>query len=438
MFPVLSAVSIAGDYLKTRRDRASEEGFKPSIRFLNGEVHHWYRMVLGYPDHLVASLFERLSVKRTSRVLDPFCGSGTTLVECMKRGVASVGIDANPVAVLASLAKTTWNLDSKRLVDMAQQVRRRAEFAYARNSFTADPTYRYFMKSGMLKRGWISPRPLKKALAIKQSLNASRFTEKYKRILRLCLLSEVVHHASNVKFGPEIYCATKKRDTLVFEGFYERVEEVAADLGKVGSLPHAKSSVIEGDARQSSSLMHRRSFTHCICSPPYPTEHDYTRNSRLELAFLECVTDLESLRKIKRTMIRSHTKGIYKGDRDAESAKDHEVITRLVSRLRKEVGDAVGFVGLYPDVVAHYFGGMKRHFRDLATLLVPGARCAYVVGDQSSYRGIHIPTAKILGTILESLNFADIQIVRWRGRWSTARSNRVDENVLLFSMPARG
>src|SRR5260370_28240006 len=140
------------------------------------------------------------------------------------------------------------------------------------------------MSRGSVSGGWTSHKRRKKALAIKQSLNASRFTEKYKRILRLCLLSEVVQHASNVKFGPEIYCATKKRDTVVFEGFYERVEEVAADLGKVGSLPHAKSSVIEGDARQSSSLMRRRSFTHCICSPPYPTEHDYTRNSRLALA----------------------------------------------------------------------------------------------------------------------------------------------------------
>jgi hypothetical protein len=128
------------------------------------------------------------------------------------------------------LAKTTWNLDSKRLLDIAQQVRSRAEFAYARSSFTTDPTYRYIVKSGMLKRGWISPKPLKKALAIKQSLDTSGRTEKYKRILRLCLLSEVVHHASNVKFGPEIYCAAKKKDAPVFEGFYERIEQVAADL----------------------------------------------------------------------------------------------------------------------------------------------------------------------------------------------------------------
>ena len=39
-------------------------------------------------------------------VLDPFCGSGTTLVESQANGVASLGIDVNPIAVLISKVKT--------------------------------------------------------------------------------------------------------------------------------------------------------------------------------------------------------------------------------------------------------------------------------------------------------------------------------------------
>jgi hypothetical protein len=394
-------------------------------------------MVLGYPDHLVSSLFGRLSVETSSRVLDPFCGSGTTLVECMKRGIVSVGIDANPVAVHASLTKTTWDLDPKRLLVIADDVTKVAKAAFEQQTFESDPTYQYLAQSGMLKRGWICPKPLKKALAIKRSLAKHSCTEKYKRALRLCLLSEVVLHASNVKFGPEIYCARKKWDVAVFGGFRKRAEQVAKDLDIVKSLETAAATVLEGDARRSSSVLGRRKFTHCVCSPPYPTEHDYTRNSRLELAFLERVSDVESLREIKKKMIRSHTKGIYKGDQDAKSSSEYDEVTRLVKRLRRAVGDAHGFVGYYPDVVAQYFGGMKRHFEDLKGVLIPGARCAYVVGDQSSYRGIRIPTAKILAVILEALEFRDIEIVHWRGRWSTARSHTVNENVLLFAAPDR-
>ena len=406
-----------------------------SVRFVNGEVHNWYKMVLGYPDHLVTSLFERLSVDASSRVLDPFCGSGTTLVECMKKSVRSTGIDANPVAVMASRVKTDWSLDSAKLLDVAARVVDRAEADYPRHTYHSDPTFQYLENSGMLKRGWITRKPLRKAIALKQSLANDSATGRYKALLRLCLLSEVVYHASNVKFGPEIYCSRKKRDVAVFSGFRDRVVQAAADLDTVRQIATTSSVVVEGDSRRLGPLLCGRTFTHCICSPPYPTEHDYTRNSRLELAFLEYGTDRESLQLIKKAMIRSHTKNIYKGDKDDDHVKDNPAIRRLVSRLRKEVGHAHGFIGLYPDVVGHYFGGMKRHFKGLQSLLAPGARCAYVVGDQSSYHGIPIPTAKLLSMVLDSLDFVDIETVRWRGRWSSARSVSVDENILLFSVP---
>jgi hypothetical protein len=34
-------------------------------------------------------------------VLDPFCGTGTTLVECKKKGTSSVGIEAHPMGHFA-------------------------------------------------------------------------------------------------------------------------------------------------------------------------------------------------------------------------------------------------------------------------------------------------------------------------------------------------
>jgi site-specific DNA-methyltransferase (cytosine-N4-specific) len=42
-----------------------------------------------------------------SAVLDPFCGSGTTLVEALSAGVPSIGIDVNPLATLVTKVKTT-------------------------------------------------------------------------------------------------------------------------------------------------------------------------------------------------------------------------------------------------------------------------------------------------------------------------------------------
>ena len=44
-------------------------------------VHDWYRFVLSFPPHIVASYIDRFNLKQGQRLLDPFCGTGTTLVE---------------------------------------------------------------------------------------------------------------------------------------------------------------------------------------------------------------------------------------------------------------------------------------------------------------------------------------------------------------------
>ena len=85
-------------------------------------VHEWYRFVLSFPPHLVRDYLERFGVGNGQRVLDPFCGTGTVLVECKKLGIPSVGVEANPMAHFASQVKVDWNLDPDGLVEHAHQV----------------------------------------------------------------------------------------------------------------------------------------------------------------------------------------------------------------------------------------------------------------------------------------------------------------------------
>lgn len=57
-----------------------------------------------YPAKFIGDIprafIEHLAIPTGTRVLDPFCGSGTTLVEAQRAGLATVGIDLNPIACL--------------------------------------------------------------------------------------------------------------------------------------------------------------------------------------------------------------------------------------------------------------------------------------------------------------------------------------------------
>ena len=54
------------------------------LRPEDSPIHDWYRFVLSFPPHLVQQYLKDFGANNSSLVLDPFCGTGTTNVECKK------------------------------------------------------------------------------------------------------------------------------------------------------------------------------------------------------------------------------------------------------------------------------------------------------------------------------------------------------------------
>ena len=80
------------DGLKTKHTNAAANRLGIEDR----PAHNWYRFVLSFPPHLVRDYLARFQIRPGHTVLDPFCGTGTVLVECKKQGIGSVGIEAHP------------------------------------------------------------------------------------------------------------------------------------------------------------------------------------------------------------------------------------------------------------------------------------------------------------------------------------------------------
>jgi len=78
---------------------------------------------------------------------------------------------------------------------------------------------------------------------------------------------------------------------------------------------------------------------------------------------------------------------------------------------------------------------MKRHLASLRHCLRPGARLAYVVGDQASYLQVMIRTGQLLAHIADSLGYEVLSLDLFRTRLATATRQQLREEVLVLRWP---
>ena len=72
---------------------------------------------------------------------------------------------------------------------------------------------------------------------------------------------------------------------------------------------------------------------------------------------------------------------------------------------------------------------------NLKTVLAPGAKLAYVVGDQASYFKIPIKTAELLAEVAENVGYKVEGIDNFRKRYATGTNTWLNEDVLILSYP---
>ncbi|MDE3089261.1 MAG: DNA methyltransferase [Chloroflexota bacterium] len=407
--------------------------------------HDWYRFVLSFPPHLVRDYVEKFSLSGEQVVLDPFCGTGTTLVECKRQGLRAIGLEANPIAHFASSVKTNWEIDPDVLVDKAREIADAAA-ALLRSQGIEDSQI-YTGKLGASQRreldpdasqllltNSISPVPLHKTLVLLDFIREHQ-AEQYYRHAVLALASALVFVISNLRFGPEVGVGKPKRDVPVIAAWLSEIEKIANDLRLVAGAKYPDARVYCADARRVGEVIPANSVDAVITSPPYPNEKDYTRTTRLESVVLGFVKNKADLRELKKTLVRSNTRGVYKGDDDDRWIAEHQEIDRIAKSIEKrriELGKDSGFERMYGRVTKLYFGGMARHLAELRSVLRPGAQLAYVVGDQASYLRVMIRTGELLADIAKALGYDVQRIDLFRTRFATATKEQLREEVVVM------
>lgn len=369
--------------------------------------HYWFRYPARFHPRVAQALLSAYS-NPGDRVLDPFCGSGSILVEALTVGRAAVGRDIDPLAVFASRVKTrTYDLAalSRDIATVFAELERirpsRAVYETRRFRMGSPETAKRTLRSQGLKPPpitnifhWFRPYVVVDLARIADVIRLAPIAEAHRDVLKLAFASSI-RASSNADpvpvSGLEVTSHMKRLDAagrLVdpFANFARRLERILESVWQQNALfdPSLEVSVRRGDATSIASHV-RYQVDAVITSPPYHNAVDYHRRHQLELFWLGFVSSQDENRSLRSDYIGKPTR------------QDHRLLKNIASLpalCRKWHDKMAGTSKARARAFAHYVISMERVFRGLAAKLESGRPAVFVVG-HSRWNGDILPTSKL-------------------------------------------
>jgi SAM-dependent methyltransferase len=370
----------------------------------------WLRLTPAYSVHLVAGLLDE-HARPGTRVLDPFCGTGTTALVCAERGLACDTTDINPFLVWLARAKT------RRYAAADVAAFRQAAARVATAMRKADgPSWTPEIHK--IERWW-SVSALAALGRGREAIRRARakVPPRAADLLDLAFCRAMIESA-HVSFGHQ---SMSFRAGAVPEGahaddvarrFAAAVEAIA---GAAGSRIERVPSPVLVDARDLGTKLVPEAYDHVLTSPPYPNRMSYVRELRpymYWLGYFESSRDAGELdwRAIGGTW-GCATSNVSKWSAPREAAP--------VPFAGFE--DILGAIGARSPVLARYVGkyfhDMVLHVRSLFPLVARGGRVDYIVGNSKFY-DVMLPVEDIFAAIFASVGFANARAKTIRKRSS--------------------
>ena len=372
-------------------------------------MHRWFRYREGFSPALMSSL----GLGR--RILDPFCGSGSTMVGAAQLGRCSVGIDVNPLAAFVSRVKLSPLPD--RDIEAAEAFLRDFGAAAAGVEPWPAPSLRIAAKV-------FEPRILDAVLRLRSLIEQRAVSAPQHDFLLLAWLSILQEVGSYFKEGNGIKYRNRKRrkdgyvlrpdgqwqlerfgpdqESFVFAAFRAKLAEMLADVPAWQAGTWHGQRVIEGDALEETARLAAGSFDSVLFSPPYANRFDYFESQKVELWFGGFVDSYEALGALRKRSLRSHLGAALDG-----AVVDLPAVEALIKQLDP---DSYAVRMRVPALIRGYFSDMAAVLRRCRHLLVPGGRCCVVVGN-SAYGGVIIPTDEIIARLGLGAGFGAAAVV---------------------------
>lgn len=356
---------------------------KEEINYLTHSFHSYPAKLI---PQIAGSAIKEFSEKNDT-VLDPFCGSGTSLIEANLLNRNAVGFDLNPLACLIAKTKTSC-LNEQELENSANELLKKLHSRLKNEQLTLNDFVvmdgEYFEE----KAKWFQ----KPAIIALQNLKELINEIEDSAIKDFCLVafSSILKEVSSAKSVYKLSMLKKQRKVnklSVLNAFKEETNTMLRAMKKFNEKSNSNSMQIYcKDARKLNNPIEEVDF---IVTKPPAISFDLLKYFKMNFWWL----DLRDVKEIN--------KGIIGVRRIGKQKKVKEIGIRIADELVEEVLEKKKCDAI---ALSNYYADMKKVFTEMQGVLKEGKHCC-VYATNSTLRGIDTQSPEIFCEIGKETGF---------------------------------
>jgi len=408
------------------------------------QLHRWVPWIAGFSSSFVTGVLETVRKGDESlRVLDPFAGVGTTLVEAIRSADTAVGFEINPYAALACRVK------ARAAVSDASELEAAIEHFedYTDDKLWQDKEPRAVPPPGFKSRvPFFSPNVERQVLACLDFIR-EQTSGWVADVFRLALGSVMVSF-SNYSYEPSLGTRAgagrpniEQADVpeIVGNKLREILEDMLGFQREVGGFDRPPVATLHPVSYlEHANRIEPHSIDLMITSPPYLNNYHYIRNTRPQLFWLDLVQSTTDLKDIERQSFGQFWQTVRTGP-EIPLQPDLEHLVRKLRRLRSCNADKGAYGGPgWANYATSYFNDCQRFCQVTRAVMRPGGTVVVVIGN-NILQGIEFETDRLFANIAEAEGFqlVDIHMVRTKRTGnsvinSSVRAGKVARPVRLY------
>ncbi|HZT29454.1 MAG TPA: DNA methyltransferase [Bryobacteraceae bacterium] len=378
-------------------------------------IHRWFRYSAGFSAVWAHALIEREKANGRRTVLDPFSGSGTTVLEAEQCGMEAIGVEAHPFVARVGRVKLLWRSDVEAFKRFGHRILDHAMHRKPEARATPPPP---------LLAKCFPADVLAKLYSLRTAWQEQNDESSASELSWLALMS-ILRECSPVGTAQWQYVLPNKSKAKVvdpYEAFGSKVLIFAGDMQARQWMSHGpQARLIQEDARFCTSVPDGWADL-VVTSPPYANNYDYADATRLEMTFLGDINGWGDLQtSVRDHLVRSCTQHVGPISRQT----DEILLDPLLEPIRAEIKDVCAKLAVereshggkkqYHTMVACYFSDLAKVWVALRRATAANCLVCFVIGDSAPY-GIYVPVDRWLGDLAVAAGFRSYNFEKTRDR----------------------